>query len=287
MSFAKNDHLQLLYRGSLASCNYDCGYCPFAKKTDAPDAVKRDTEQLNRFVDWCASAPHTLEVLFTPWGEALVRKCYAQALVKLSRLAHIERVGIQTNLSAGLNWLAEVNVSKLSLWCTYHPSEISRTRFLARVAELAAAGVRYSVGMVGVREDLPEVIAMRQVLPASVYLWINALDPRPTDYYSVQQIDQLTVIDPHFAFQQKPSASLGANCRAGLQALSINGDGDVKPCHFLARNVGNLYDGSYLIKREKLACTNAICDCYIGYALRDDLPFVAPLHRGWAPVVKS
>ncbi len=285
MTPISDHHLQLLYRGSLASCNYDCGYCPFAKKRDDRAAIQRDTEQLQRFVDWCVSAPHRLEILFTPWGEALVRRCYQKALIQLSQAPHIQQVGIQTNLSAGLTWINDANISKLSLWCTYHPSETTRAKFLSRTAKLDAAGVRYSVGMVGVREDLPEIVAMRQALAPSVYLWINALDPRPADYYSAALLQQLTAIDPHFAYQHLPTASLGADCRAGATALSINGQGDVKPCHFLARNLGNLYDGSYLSKLQKAPCSNARCDCYIGYALRRDLPFVAPLLRGMAPVV--
>ncbi|GAA2645559.1 hypothetical protein GCM10009864_04710 [Streptomyces lunalinharesii] len=39
-----------------------------------------------------------LSVLFTPWGEGLVRSWYRRALVELSRLPHVRRVAIQTNL---------------------------------------------------------------------------------------------------------------------------------------------------------------------------------------------
>ena len=47
----------------------------------------------------------TVGVLFTPWGEALVRKGYRDALVELSHLPHVDRVAIQTNLSAPLRFV--------------------------------------------------------------------------------------------------------------------------------------------------------------------------------------
>ena len=35
-------NLSILYRGPLASCNYDCPYCPFAKRRDDPAALRAD-----------------------------------------------------------------------------------------------------------------------------------------------------------------------------------------------------------------------------------------------------
>ena len=48
----------------------------------------------------------TLSVLFTPWGEGLTRSWYRDAMVALSHLPHVDRVAIQTNLAARVDWLA-------------------------------------------------------------------------------------------------------------------------------------------------------------------------------------
>ncbi len=32
----------ILYRGRLASCSYDCAYCPFAKRRDTRDTLRRE-----------------------------------------------------------------------------------------------------------------------------------------------------------------------------------------------------------------------------------------------------
>ena len=47
-------HLSILWRGPLASCNYGCAYCPFAKKVDSRAELARDRRALERFVDWFA-----------------------------------------------------------------------------------------------------------------------------------------------------------------------------------------------------------------------------------------
>ena len=66
--------LSILYRGPLASCNYGCGYCPFAKRHDTREALARDYAALARFIDWIEARPaDRFKVLFTPWGEALIR----------------------------------------------------------------------------------------------------------------------------------------------------------------------------------------------------------------------
>src|SRR5437773_727854 len=101
--------LRILYRGPLESCNYGCEYCPFAKKEDAPETLAADENALNRFVDFIAARPNTdrLSTFFTPWGEALIRPWYRQALIRLTHLPNIERAAIQTNLSVPIDFAKE------------------------------------------------------------------------------------------------------------------------------------------------------------------------------------
>jgi sulfatase maturation enzyme AslB (radical SAM superfamily) len=75
-------HFTILYRGSLISCNYGCEYCPFAKRQQTAAELAIDKQALERFVNWIFQHPqHQFSILFTPWGEALIHKCYQQALV--------------------------------------------------------------------------------------------------------------------------------------------------------------------------------------------------------------
>ncbi|GAA1398239.1 STM4011 family radical SAM protein [Catellatospora coxensis] len=257
-------NLLLLYRGPLASCNFDCPYCPFAKRRDSRAQLAEDQAALRRFADWVAANPagDTLSVLFTPWGEGLTRSWYRDALVRLSHLPHVERVAIQTNLAGRLGWVAEADPARLALWATYHPGQVRRERFLAACATLRGHGIRHSVGMVGLPEHHAEAVAMRAELPEATYLWVNAADGHS---YDADAEAAWTAIDPLFGYSVRPHASAGHECGAGETSLSVLGDGTVRRCHFLPEPLGNLYDGSYRAALRPRACGKATCDCHIGY----------------------
>jgi MoaA/NifB/PqqE/SkfB family radical SAM enzyme len=262
--------LSILYRGPLASCNYDCPYCPFAKRRDPPEALRADRAALDRFVGWVAAERDTgISVLFTPWGEGLSRSWYRDAIVRLSHLPHVERVAIQTNLAARSGFLTAADRSRVALWCTYHPGEVSRPAFLRRCREVAGLGVRYSVGVVGLPEHLDEARALRRDLPDEVYLWVNAADG--LSYDAAAEADW-TALDPHFGFSVRPHRSLGADCRTGDTVVSVDGDGTVRRCHFVSDPIGNLYDGSWRAGLRPRPCPNTTCDCHIGYVHLRTLP---------------
>ena len=256
--------LRLLYRGSLVSCNYGCSYCPFAKRKQSAAEQAIDRAEVERFVGWCRRQTRSLGVLFTPWGEGLVRPWYPQALVALSRMPHVERVAIQTNLSARLDWVADADRDALGLWATFHPTQTSLARFLARCRELDAHGARYSVGVVGLREHFAAIEALRAALAPDVYLWVNAYKREP-DYYTAAERDWLTAVDPHFPVNAVRHASQGHACQAGESALSVDGQGGLRRCHFVDAPLGNLYAPDWEQALQRRPCPNATCGCFIGY----------------------
>ena len=262
--------LTILYRGPLASCNYDCPYCPFAKRRDVPEQLRADRAALERFTGWAAEQTgDRLSVLFTPWGEGLVRSWYRKALTGLSHLPHIRRVAIQTNLSCRTDWLAEADLATVALWCTYHPGQTPYGRFLAKCRELAAAGVRFSVGIVGLPEHLEPARRLRAELPEHIYLWVNAAEGRT---YSDTEAAEWTAIDPLFGYSRHPHRSAGLPCRTGESVISVDGEGTVRRCHFVRTPLGNLYDGSYRDALRPRPCPLAYCDCHIGYVHLETLP---------------
>lgn len=162
--------LTILYRGPLASCDYDCPYCPFAKRRDSREQLRADRAALERFTAWVtAQSADRISVLFTPWGEGLVRSWYRRAVVELARLPHVQRVAIQTNLGGRTQWLASAGAAgrdKIALWCTYHPGQTPYERFLGRCEELVALGIRHSVGIVGLDGHLDEARRLRRRCPS-------------------------------------------------------------------------------------------------------------------------
>lgn len=271
--------LSVLYRGPLSSCNYDCPYCPFAKQRSSAAELAADRQALARFTAWLGQQPHRFAVLFTPWGEALPRAWYRTALVSLSHQANIRRVAIQTNLSCPVGWTREANRDTLALWATYHPGEVTQERFLRRCRQLSDLGIRYSVGVVGLREHFPAIAAMHAALPADVYLWINAFKRNP-EYYSAAEVAFLTRIDPHFPVNNCRHPSLGRACRTGAQVFSVDGAGTMRRCHFVAEVIGNIYQDDWLDGLRPRPCPNATCGCFIGYAHLEELNLEAEFGAG-------
>ena len=264
-------NLSILYRGPLSSCNYGCDYCPFAKHSETAQEHETDRKALVRFTSWVASRKDDrIGILFTPWGEALVRKRYHDAIIELTSMPNVGKVAIQTNLSCRLDWTERCDKNKLGLWATYHPTQTTRPRFLAQCQELDRRGVRYSVGVVGLQEHAEEIEVLRQSLPPHVYLWINAYKRR-SDYYTVADIQRFTAVDPLFPINNQYHPSLGRDCRAGHSVISVDGDGVMRRCHFIKTPIGNIYEANFEAALQRQPCTNDTCGCHIGYVHMDEL----------------
>jgi len=119
-------------------------------------------------------------------------------MVELARREHVERVAIQTNLSASLDWLDAVDpatgerprAERIGLWATYHPGWAEPEPFIARVCSAARRGVSISVGVVGMREHFEAIADLRRALPDDIYLWVNAFKRVP-GYYSAAEVEGL------------------------------------------------------------------------------------------------
>ncbi|WP_221801588.1 STM4011 family radical SAM protein [Oceanobacter mangrovi] len=255
--------LRILYRGKLSSCNYDCHYCPFGKQRDSRETLARDEAELLRFVDWVGQQSRAIEVMFTPWGEALIHPYYQNAIRQLCQLPQLHKVVIQTNLSSPAHQLRALAHDKLALWCTYHPQEVDEARFIQRCEALISAGIRFSVGGVANPEDIEALQSLRQQLPAQIYLWIN-LNRDNQQQLSEQDWQHLRAIDPLVDHNAHVYPSLGRPCLTGSEVISVDGDGEVQRCHFVKQSLGNLYQSNGYQATE-VPCPNEGCDCHIGY----------------------
>lgn len=259
-------HYSVMYRGLLSSCNYACGYCPFAMRKESADRLREDRRSLASFADWIAGLPqHAWKILFTPWGEALVRPAYRRAVERLSHLRHVETVAVQTNLSCGLEWIDRCDPRKLVLWATYHPTEVQRAAFVRKVLALRERGVELSAGMVGAVAHLEEAETLRRELPEDVYLWINAQQPRPRPY-TPQEEDRFRRVDPHFDLSLKRQPSLGRSCPSGETSFTVDGRGDLRRCHFVDEVIGSIHSPDWEAALRPRLCPRRFCDCFLGKA---------------------
>ena len=260
----------ILYRGSLSSCNYACDYCPFAKTANTRPQLKEDERQLERFVAWVESQQTRIGILITPWGEALIHEYYRRAMVALSRLPHVCRISVQTNLSAPVDDFQTANRKTLALWTTFHPSQTSLNRFVARCRELDDANIRYSVGVVGVRENFMAIEELRSALRREVYLWVNAYKLEP-NYYRLGETDRLRAVDPYFHWNLPDYPSAGGPCNAGHTTFTVDGNGNVRRCHFVDEIIGNIYEPGFEQCLKPRLCSATTCGCHIGYIHRPQL----------------
>ncbi|WP_159887343.1 STM4011 family radical SAM protein [Paenibacillus puerhi] len=257
----------LYYRGSLTSCNYDCPYCPFSKHRDSAQTLAKDRAQLQTFVHWVrlqAELGHRISVFFNPYGEGLTHSWYREAITELSRMDHVDKVAIQTNLSARLDWTDAVNPAKTAFWATFHPGQTKESVFVAQCMELRQRGISFSVGSVGVRSAFEALKSMRAALPDDVYMWINAFKDK-RDYYTEEDIAYLRGIDPQFERNAADYASMGRECRTGQDVFYVQGPGLVKRCYKDRKVIGHLYRDGLEGLSKRRPCAMSCCDCYIGY----------------------
>ena len=256
--------LTILYRGSLASCNYGCDYCPFAKQKDSKAELAQDKAELQRFIHWVSQQNRQVKILFTPWGEALIRGYYRQAIQQLSKLPQVEKVVIQTNFSCSTAWLKECDLAKTAFWITYHPTEISLPSFIQKMQQLDKIACSYSVGMVGIKENFNQIQACRKALNSKIYLWINAYK-RENDYYNAAEQQFLNQIDRYFDINNQNYPSFNKACYSGESAISVNGAGDITRCHFIKDKIANIYQADFETYLKPRLCSKQSCGCYIGY----------------------
>lgn len=263
--------LTIYYRGSLRGCNYACRYCPFAGEQGDDRMRKQDATELQRFVTWCETCEvEQLTVFFTPRGEALIHPWYRDAIVQLSRLPIIVKIAAQTNLSFDVASLTEAKASRVGLWCTYHPSQVSADDFLAQCEQLDAIGIGYSVGMVASSDSYDAAVELRRRLPDHVYLWLNA-DKETPERYDESSIARWSEIDPHFRLNLPCYPSAGQPCRTGRTVLAVEGDGTARRCWFVDQPLGNLYTDRLDQLTTTAPCPRPTCDCHIGFVNLESL----------------
>lgn len=262
----------IIYRPSLTWCSFSCPYCPFHGSGASADSgesdFSRDRAELARFLEWVEMLALPVRLLFAPRGELLALPHYREAALKLCGHPMVERLVIQTNLSCDTDWLQEADRTSLALWVTAHPGQQPLEQLLVKCRTIHTMAITFSLGIVGVRENLAPARALRKALPPACYLWVNAYKDEPR-YYDVELINAFKEIDPLFEYNLTDYPSLGQRCRAGVDTFYVMGDGTVRRCFFSAAVLGNIYSGKFNIcpegGRELHICAEELCICYLGY----------------------
>lgn len=268
-----NGGLQWYYRGSLKSCNYSCGYCPFSKKKASDGEKEADRKSLVRFVDYMLeNLKEYSAVMAVPYGEALIHDYYWQELARLSRHPKIEFVGAQSNFSFSAKMIDMYgecggDKKKLRLWGTFHPDMAKVEEFVNKCEEIMFRDVRFCAGCVGVPENIQILKKLRAMLPESIYVWVNKMDGLKRNY-TMEEIKEFTGIDAYFENElchYRTSDMMCSDCRF------VYASGEVYRCNLSRRPLGNIYEdrGKDFMEKnigdESMGCDRRECSCYIAY----------------------
>ena len=131
-------------------------------------------------------------------------------------------------------------------------------------------GIRYSVGFVALKEELSTLEELRAKISPSIYVWANAYK-RIKNYYSPKDIHRITQVDPLFSYNTKYHPSFGKSCQAGNSSFTVDGDGNIRRCHFIQERIGNIYSSDFYKILQARLCSQPSCGCHIGYVHLEEL----------------
>lgn len=277
----------ICYRGSLKSCNYCCSYCPFSKHRASAQELEKDRRNFERFCDSVTeqAAKYDIGAVFVvPYGEASIHRWYWEGLGRLAGLVGMERVGLQTNLSFPVEECLAVfdrysgdacredsqvifgrNRHKLCIWATYHPEMADMDMFVDKCHGLAGSGVNLCVGAVGVPQNIPLLVRLREKLSPDLYLWINKMDGLGRAYTD-EESQAFSELDPFFALECGNPAADASKCG---DRCFVEADGRIRSC-----NIGRIKEGNwYQSDMEEIfrpLCGKKRCSCYLAYGGRAD-----------------
>lgn len=257
---------QWFYRGSLKSCNYHCGYCPFSKRrAGSRTELERDEKKLSRFVDRILEEEgEHFAVQMVPYGEALIHPYYMKELARLSQGQWIDLLGCQSNFSFSVEEMLEIYESyggmlqKLRLWGTFHPEMTTVETFVSQCERLGEKGIRFCAGVVGDPKQIALIRQLRKELPRDIYLWINRMDGMGRTYQA-EEITAFSEIDPYFRLELSENAG---NKKACLHSCFVEADGTMRHCNIATGSFGNLY-GDY--SWQENPCHQKRCYCFLAY----------------------
>jgi MoaA/NifB/PqqE/SkfB family radical SAM enzyme len=288
-----SDQVDIWYVSDQTLCNFDCAYC--VTQPQRRDAGKRmwladdGAERFRQIVQWMAGLPWRLKVRLQTLGEPFVSTEFIKGAAWLTRQRSIEVVELVTNGSFRAEqfrrFAAEAEVSRLSLWITYHPTEISAEQLVEAAALAQSLGAFVVVHSLlfpdnrevvarmralceerGIRTDVTAGHNYNGAFGSADYVVVAADDPLLRDNYRHE-----TVMNAMLAAHRN---TRGLDCSAGHDYLFVKANGDIFPCLPYGRaglplRLGSALQAGFVppLRRETYApCQNdGRCSCKEDY----------------------
>jgi len=291
--------LRVWYVSPERLCNLHCSYCvstgDYAKSSTVEWASHEERAVFEDAVRWLGSASTRIGLRMGTLGEPFASKTFLERAAWLTTRGHIEFVELLTNgalLGRGLpRLLAQADSSKVSLWITHHPAEVSAGKLIenARLAQ-EVYGCFVVVNALLFPDNVESIMALRDMavesgLRFNVDLGYNPRTPRGLVGSSGQMVPSLrlqdfqSVLDKVGANHRLVQINLRAlegvqsqPCRAGHSYVYIAINGDVYRCsryYVLRRNkIGNVRDREFRLR--PLSGPASPCEAAFGCCNKED-----------------
>jgi hypothetical protein len=242
------DSVDVWYVCEQTLCNFDCSYCV----TQAPRRQAASNMWLNEggevryraIVEWLAALPWRLRLRLATLGEPFVSSQVLAGAAWLSKQKNIEFVELLTNGSFRheqfRRFADQADVSRITLWITYHPTEIEAERVVEAAAFARSLGAFVVVHGLLFPDSVAAISHMKQLCQERDLLCdVTAGHNYNAAYGEAEYLvlgsghQALSQYRHQAALQAMLAANQGARgrpCSAGHDYFHIRPSGDVYPC---------------------------------------------------------
>lgn len=257
-------------------CNYRCQYCEMEHgRKDKNGQAGPHAFDIFPVEQWIEAFKHhskgkKVAVTITGGEPMIDRKAMPDFLRQLVAIPEIKTVRIDSNASIDPEPYKDIDLSKIILMCTYHPSQISEVDFIKNIDMLIDSG--FKVGLINyvmTHENILEYKRLSDVfLERNIPLHPNPLWD-PEEPYSKEELkiirDSLPKLD--FYYRTKTASPFNFKCLYPSIAYTINQKGDLYPACCPDKLHGSFFDPELPpLPDEPIRCAYKSCVCLDKYS---------------------
>jgi len=273
-------------------CNFDCPYCvtqPIRRSVPKKMWGSEDGEdRFKRILRWLANTPWNLRIRLQTLGEPFVSSGFLSGAAWLSQQPNVQFVEMVTNGSFRdeqfHHFATTAEIRRITLWMTYHPTEITAEHLLSRAMlakSLGAFVIVHCLIFPDTEEKIDFLINLcrKNDIPTDVTAGHNY-----NGAYGSAGLIPILNANPKALLRYRNKAVLkamltahndvlGLPCTAGHDYLFIRADGAVYPCGAYAlldhQQIGNVLNPEFkpVIQPGRYSpCTKSgVCSCKEDY----------------------
>jgi len=267
-------------------CNYDCSYCPASIHDNT--SPHTDIEILKATVDKLMTLGKSIRLSFTG-GEPTVHPKFRE-IVQYCKHIGISWISVTTNGTLPYEFYASLPVDQyvFSIHLEYDwlrvvntVKKVNSQTNISTIAQIMALHTMMDqviqIRTIMLQEQIPSTVRRIRWTEGDHNLF-DDMRYHPDDYKWIKEQEATVKENTVIFLKEEPGVPKyihandviklhlnkykGWNCRAGIESLMINWDGDVHraTCRVGGR-LGNIYEGTFVVPSESVVCDRDFCTC--------------------------